>query len=107
MCPTALNRLRASEIKKGLADLGMQLGSRVSKARLRITEALVRHVNRGYHYDLQTVQTGATVSRYSTTPTQQTTPGHGYNGDVTRQDDTTLMSVFSTVVRQDRTTPCC
>jgi hypothetical protein len=51
MCPTALNGLRASEIKKGLTDLGMQLGSRVSKARLRITEVPVRRANRGCHHD--------------------------------------------------------
>jgi hypothetical protein len=38
-CPVALSWPRASGIKKGLAGLGMQLGSRVPKACSRITKA--------------------------------------------------------------------
>jgi hypothetical protein len=100
-CPTALNGPRASGIKKGLAGLGMQLGLRVFKACSRVTEALTRRAGRRRHHDLQTVQTGATVPHYSTTPTQLITPRHGYNGDATRQDYTTLLTEFSTVGRQD------
>jgi hypothetical protein len=100
-CPADLNGPRISGTKKGLAGLGMQLGTRVSKARLRITEVPARQVARRRHHDPQTVQIGATVPCYSATPTQLTTPGYGCSGDVTQQSDTTLMSVFSTAVRQD------
>jgi hypothetical protein len=31
-----------------------------------------------------------------------TTPDRGYSGDATRQDDSTLLTVFGIVVRQDR-----
>jgi hypothetical protein len=57
-------------IKKGLAALGTQLGSRVSKAHSCVTEACV---------DVQ----AATVRPYSAALAQLTTPGHGYSGDVT------------------------
>jgi hypothetical protein len=57
-------------IKKGLAALGTQLDSHVSKARLCITEAAV---------DVQ----DTTVCPYSAVLAQLTTLGHGYNGDTT------------------------
>jgi hypothetical protein len=79
----------------------MQLGLRVFKARSHVTEALARCAGRRRHHDLQTVQTGATVPHYSTTSTQLMTPRHGYSGDATQQDYTTLLTEFSTVGRQD------
>jgi hypothetical protein len=63
-------------IKKDLAALGTQLDSRVSKARLCITKVPA---------DMQ----DATVHPYSVASGQLTTPGHDYNGDMTRQDGTT------------------
>jgi hypothetical protein len=57
-------------IKKALAALGTQLGSRVSMARSCVTEAPV---------DVQ----AATVRLYSAVSVQLTTPGHGYSGDMT------------------------
>jgi hypothetical protein len=39
MCPMTLSSPRASEIKKGSAGLGMQLGSRVPMSCLRVTKA--------------------------------------------------------------------
>jgi hypothetical protein len=74
--------LWTTRIKKGLAALDTQLGSHVSKARLCITEASA---------DVQT----ATVCVYSATSAQLTTPGHGYRGDTTRQDDTMVQTMFS------------
>jgi hypothetical protein len=70
-------------IKKGLAVLGMQLGSRVSKTCSCITEALA---------DVQ----AATVYPYSVASAQLTTPEHGYSGDTTRQDGTTVRDMLST-----------
>jgi hypothetical protein len=58
-------------IKKGLAALDTQLGSRVSKARSCVTEAPA---------DVQ----AATVRLYIAASAQLTTPGHGYSGDMTR-----------------------
>jgi hypothetical protein len=45
----------ATEIKKDLAALLTQLGSRVSKVHSHVTEALVRHVRRQRRHDLQTM----------------------------------------------------
>jgi hypothetical protein len=47
MCPTALDGLWTTGIKKDLATLDTQLGSRVSKARSYVTEA---HVKRACRY---------------------------------------------------------
>jgi hypothetical protein len=58
-------------IKKDLATLATQVASRVSKARLCITEAPV---------DVQ----AATVPPYSVVLAQLTTHGHSYSGDVTQ-----------------------
>jgi hypothetical protein len=63
----------------------MQLGSCVSKVRSHVTEAPARCEGKRWHHDLQTVQTGATMSCYSTTSAQLTTPGHGYSGDATQK----------------------
>jgi hypothetical protein len=82
MCPTAPGGLWTTGIKKGLAALGTWLGSRVSKARSCITEAPA---------DMQ----AATVSPYSAVSAQLTTPGHGYSGDMTRQDGTMGWAMFS------------
>jgi hypothetical protein len=38
----------------------------------------------------------ATVRLYSAASAQLTTPGHGYSGNTTRQDDTTALAMFST-----------
>jgi hypothetical protein len=46
MCPTALGGLWTTGIKKDLAALGMELGSRVSKVRSCVTEAPVRRACR-------------------------------------------------------------
>jgi hypothetical protein len=70
MCPTGPDRLWTTGIKKDLAVLGAQLGSRVSKTRSCITEALA---------DVQ-----ATIMHpYSAASAQLTTPRHGYRGDTT------------------------
>jgi hypothetical protein len=74
--------LWTTEIKKSLAAVGIQLGSRVSKARSCVTEAPA---------DVQT----AIVCPYNAASAQLTTFGHGYNGDVTRQDDITGRAMFS------------
>jgi hypothetical protein len=76
MCPTALDELWTTGIKKCLAALDTQLGSRVYKARSCITEV------------------PAEVSS-----AQLTTPGHGYRGDTTRQDGTTVRAMFSATER--------
>jgi hypothetical protein len=57
-------------IKKGLAALGTQLGSRVFKARSCVIEATA---------DVQ----ATTVYLYSVASTQLTTPGYGYSDDMT------------------------
>jgi hypothetical protein len=44
---------------------------------------------------MQNVQV-ATVRLYNAASDQLATPGHGYNGDMTRQDDTTVLAMFST-----------
>jgi hypothetical protein len=76
-------RLWTIQIKKGLASLSMQLGSRVSKARSCIAEAPT---------DVQ----AATTQLYSAALAQLTTPRHGYSGDMTRQGGTMALAMFST-----------
>jgi hypothetical protein len=71
MCPTAPGRLWTTGIKKGLAALGTQLGSRVSE---------VRSCNTKVPADVQ----ATTVRPYSAASAQLTTPGHCYRGDTTR-----------------------
>jgi hypothetical protein len=78
--------LSPTGIKKGLAALGTQLGSRVSKARSCVT---------GAPADMQ----AATVHPYSAASAQLTTPGHGYSGDMTRQYGTTGRVMFSAIER--------
>jgi hypothetical protein len=73
-------------IKKVLAALGTQLGSRVSMARSCVTEMPA---------DVQ----AATMRLYSVTSAQLTTPRHGYRGDTTQQDGTTVRAMFSAVER--------
>jgi hypothetical protein len=67
-CLTALNVPWDLGIKKGLVGLGMQLGLRASKARSHVTEVPARRAGRQRHHDLQTVQMGTIVPRYSATP---------------------------------------
>jgi hypothetical protein len=62
----ALGGLWTTGIKKGLAALGTQLGSRISKAHSCVTEAPA---------DVQ----AATVRPHSAALAQLITPGHGYN----------------------------
>jgi hypothetical protein len=81
-----LDDLWTTGIKKGLAALGTQLGSRVSKARSCVTEAFA---------DVQT----ATVRPYSAASARLTTPRHGYNGDATRQDGTTGRAMLNAAER--------
>jgi hypothetical protein len=76
MCPTTPDGVWTTGIKKGLAALGTQLGSRVSKSRSCVTEAPA---------DVH----AATVHLYSAASAQLTTPAHGYSGDMTQQDSTT------------------
>jgi hypothetical protein len=83
MCPTASGGLWTTGIKKGLAALGTQLGSRVFKARSYVTEASA---------DVQ----AARVRLYSAASAQLITIGHGYSGDMTQQDGTTTLPMFST-----------
>jgi hypothetical protein len=71
---------------KGLAALGTQLGSPVSKARSCITEVPA---------NMQATK----VHPHSAVSAQLTTPGHGYSGDTTRQDGTTGRARFSAVER--------
>jgi hypothetical protein len=73
-------------IKKGLATLGTQLGSCVFKARSCVTKVPT---------DMQ----AATARPYSATSAQLTTPGHGYRGDTTQQDGTTVHAMFSAAER--------
>jgi hypothetical protein len=82
--PPPPDRLCTAGIKKGLPVLDMQLGSRVSKAHSCVTEAPA---------DVH----AAIVSLYSAASTQLTTPVHGYNGDMTRQDGITMLTMFNTV----------
>jgi hypothetical protein len=82
--PPPPDGLCTAGIKKGLPVLDMQLGSRVFKAHSCVTEA---------HADVHV----ATMSLYSAASTQLTTPVHGYNGDMTRQDGTTALVMFNTV----------
>jgi hypothetical protein len=86
MCPTTSDGLWTTGIKKGLAVLGTQLGSRISKARSCVTEAPV---------DVQ----AATVCLHSAASAQLTTPGYGYSGDMTRQDGITGRDRFSAAER--------
>jgi hypothetical protein len=72
--------------KKGLAALGTQLGSHVSKARSCITKAPV---------DVQ----AATVHPHSAASTQLTTPGHGYSGGMTQQVGIMGWAMFRVVER--------
>jgi hypothetical protein len=76
--------LWTTEIKKVLNALGMQLGSRISKVHLCVTEASA---------DMQ----AATVRPYSAASAQLITPKHGYRGDTTQQDGTTIQAMFSAV----------
>jgi hypothetical protein len=71
MCHTASSGLWTTGIKKGLAALGTQLGSRISKAHSCVTEAPI---------DVQ----AATVRPYNAASAQLTTLGYGYSGDTTR-----------------------
>jgi hypothetical protein len=73
-------------IKKGLAALGTQVGSRVSKVCLCVNEA---------HADVH----AATVHPYSAASAQLTSPGHGYRGDMTRQDGIMVHVMFSAAER--------
>jgi hypothetical protein len=69
-------------IKKDLAALGTQLGSCVFEARSCVTEVPANvHV--------------ATVHLYNAASAQLTTLGHGYRGDMTRQDGTTVRAMFN------------
>jgi hypothetical protein len=86
MCPTPPGGLWITGIKKSLAALGTQLGSRVSKARSCVTEVPA---------DVQ----ATTVRPYSAVSAQLITPEHGYNGDVTRDDGITLRVMFSAAER--------
>jgi hypothetical protein len=71
--------LYTTGIKKGLAALGTQLGHyRVLPKRLQDVQA-------------------TTVRLYNAALTQLTTPGHGYSGDMTRQDGTTGRAIFRAV----------
>jgi hypothetical protein len=72
--------------KEGLAALGRQLGSHISKARSCITEVPVN-------------MQGATVRPHSAASAQLTTPGHDYNGDTTRQDSVMGHAMFSAAER--------
>jgi hypothetical protein len=69
-----------------LSSLGTQLGSRFSMARSCVIEALA---------DVQITA----VCLYSAASAQLTTPGHGYNADMTQQDGTTGRAMFSAVER--------
>jgi hypothetical protein len=82
MCPTAPGGLWTTGIKKGLAALGTQIGSHVSKARSCVTEA-------------PAVVQAITLRPYSAASAQLTTPGHGYSGNRTRQYGTTIRAMFS------------
>jgi hypothetical protein len=86
MCPTAPNGLWTTGIKKSLATLGTQIGSRVYKARSCVNEA---------PEDMH----AATVHPYSAASAQLTTPEHGYSGDVTQQDGITEHAMFSAAER--------
>jgi hypothetical protein len=68
-------------INKGLAALGTQLGSHVSKAHSCITEVSA---------DVQ----AATVRLYNTASARLTTPRYDYSGDATQQDSTTGWVIF-------------
>jgi hypothetical protein len=83
MCPTAPSGMWTAGIKKGLAALDTQLDSRVFKAHSCVIEAPA---------DVQ----ATTVCLYSVASTQLTTPGYGYSDDMTQQDGTTTLAMFST-----------
>jgi hypothetical protein len=70
-CPLATSGSWTTGIKKGLAALGTQLDSCISKACSCVTETPA---------DMQV----ATMWLYSVVSAHLTTPGHGYNGDMTR-----------------------
>jgi hypothetical protein len=76
--------LWTKEIKKVLDALHMQLGSHISKIRSCVTEVSA---------DVQ----AATVHPYSAASAQLITPKHGYRGDTTQQDGTTIQVMFSAV----------
>jgi hypothetical protein len=83
-CPKARpDRLWTTRIKKDLAVLGTQVGSRVFKTRSRVTEVSARHA--------------ATMWLYNAASTQLITPRYSYRGDMTRQDGTTVRAMFSAV----------
>jgi hypothetical protein len=69
-CHTAPGGLWTTGMKKGIAALGTQLGSCVSKARSCVTEAPAN-----VH--------AATVHPHSASLAQLTTPEYGYSGDIT------------------------
>jgi hypothetical protein len=122
-CPTSPGGLWTPEIKKGLAALGTQLGSRVFKAHSCVTEAPADvHAATMRLYNAASAALGtqlgsrvfkahlcvteapadvhaATMRLYNAASTQLTTPGHGYRGDTTRQDGTTVHAMFSTAER--------
>jgi hypothetical protein len=97
MCPTAPNGLWTTGIKKSLATLGTQIGSRVYKARSCVNEA---------PEDMH----AATVHPYSAASAQLTTPEHGYSGDdpTVRHHGTGHVQCNRTIRRDDSTllTPC-
>jgi hypothetical protein len=85
-CQSVPGGLWTTGIKKGLAVLGTQVGSCVSKARSCITEASA---------DVQ----AATVRPYSAASAHLTTLGHDYNGDMIRHDDITGRAMFGATKR--------
>jgi hypothetical protein len=86
-CPTGPSELWTTGIKKCLAALVTQLGSRISKVCSYVTEAPA---------DVQV----AIVRLCSAASTQLTTPEHSCSCDMTRQDSTTALTMFSTAVWQ-------
>jgi hypothetical protein len=87
--PTVPYGPRASCIKKDIAGLPMQLGSRVSKTCLRVLRRLTpeplrhaRRMGRWHHHDLQDMRT----SDYNTTLVLLTTYKTQLQCEATRQD---------------------
>jgi hypothetical protein len=85
-CPTAPNGLRTTGIKKVLAILGMQLGSRVSKMRSCVTETSARHVDMRRHHNLQDVGTSRYSAAQQCSAARLPTHRHGWQGMWTQQE---------------------
>jgi hypothetical protein len=78
--PRVHNSLWTMGIKKDLAALAMQQGSRVNKARPHVTKVPERRADRLRYYDLQDVRTGSYITALQCSAARLTALTHGWQG---------------------------